>query len=98
MSKTKDRAAEVGPRLRSVRTALSLSQTEVAEQLGVTEPAMANWEAGRRKVELGTLWALCSVYSKWSDCGEETLFAYVTGIRSDLRIRRSSPIMNRMAR
>lgn len=35
--------------IRSVRNKLCLSQTEMAQQLGVTVDAYRHWEAGRRK-------------------------------------------------
>jgi transcriptional regulator with XRE-family HTH domain len=38
--------ASIGARIRQARKALSLNQAELAERVGVTQPAVANWESG----------------------------------------------------
>ncbi|MBY0421599.1 MAG: helix-turn-helix domain-containing protein [Parvularculaceae bacterium] len=39
-------AATIGDRIRQARKRAGLNQSELAERLGVTQPAVANWESG----------------------------------------------------
>jgi transcriptional regulator with XRE-family HTH domain len=53
---------ELGERLRRSREYLGLSQSEVAEYLGLSRPAITNMEAGRRKVSTFELARLAKLY------------------------------------
>lgn len=54
--------AELGERLRRSREYLGLSQSEVAEYMGLSRPAISNMESGRRKVSTFELARLASLY------------------------------------
>lgn len=82
-------SAAVGPRLREIREVCGLSLTDVATEIGVTEPAISNWELSRRHVDLDSIWDMCLLYSKCSDCTPGSLVRYCVGIVDTLRIRRS---------
>jgi ribosome-binding protein aMBF1 (putative translation factor) len=49
------RALELGEQIRALRDAHGLSQTELAERMGTTQPAIARLEAGRVAPRLETL-------------------------------------------
>lgn len=46
---------EFSERLKSLRLKAKLTQTEVAEKVGVSQPQYARWEAGKRKPTSETL-------------------------------------------
>jgi len=46
---------EVGKRIASARKELNLTQTQLAEKLGVKQQAIASYEVGRRRVPLAFL-------------------------------------------
>ena len=46
---------EFGERLKSLRLQAKLTQTEVADKVGVSQPQYARWEAGKRKPSSETL-------------------------------------------
>lgn len=46
---------EFGERLKSLRLQAKLTQTEVADKVGVSQPQYARWEAGKRKPSTETL-------------------------------------------
>ena len=52
----------VGRRLRGYREALGLSQSQVAQHLGVTQVAISNWELGRSQAGYKQLTTLSRVY------------------------------------
>jgi transcriptional regulator with XRE-family HTH domain len=52
----------VGRRLRRYREALGLSQSQVAQHLGVTQVAISNWELGRSQAGYVQLTTLSQVY------------------------------------
>src|SRR3954454_12274751 len=52
----------VGRRLRRHREALGLSQSQVAQHLGVTQVAISNWELGRSQAGYVQLTTLSHVY------------------------------------
>lgn len=54
--------AELGDRLRRSREYLGLSQSEVAEYMGLSRPAVTNMETGKRKVSTLELRRLASLY------------------------------------
>lgn len=47
--------------IRAIRERLGLTQAMLAEALGVTQPAVAMWEAGERKPDIITLKRIASV-------------------------------------
>jgi transcriptional regulator with XRE-family HTH domain len=52
----------VGRRLRRYREAIGLSQSQVAQHLGVTQVAISNWELGRSQAGYVQLTTLSQVY------------------------------------
>lgn len=52
----------VGRRLRRYRVAIGLSQSQVAQHLGVTQVAISNWELGRSQAGYVQLTTLSQVY------------------------------------
>jgi transcriptional regulator with XRE-family HTH domain len=52
----------VGRRLRGYREALGLSQSQVAQHLGVTQVAISNWELGRSQAGYVQLTTLGRIY------------------------------------
>jgi transcriptional regulator with XRE-family HTH domain len=52
----------VGRRLRRHREALGMSQSQVAQHLGVTQVAISNWELGRSQAGSVQLTTLSRVY------------------------------------
>lgn len=63
----------IGSRLRAVREQHNLSQTELAEKLGMTQKAISSWENGRTYPRMQQLTEMCQIY----DCTLE----YLTGTR-----------------
>lgn len=61
--------AEQGKRLRAVRLALGIDQTELAKLMGAKgHPAVSNWESGRNQVPLQAairLWSRRQVSLDW---------------------------------
>jgi transcriptional regulator with XRE-family HTH domain len=55
---------ELGERLRSSREFLGLSQSEVADALGIPRPSVTHIEAGRRKVSTSELQRLARLYGQ----------------------------------
>lgn len=51
-------------RLRRARVEARLSQTEVAEKIGLTQPLVSRIEAGQRKIDPIELAILCRIYRK----------------------------------
>lgn len=53
---------EIGQKLKEKRTALALSQEQLAAQLGVTRQTVANWEKGKTYPDIGSLMKLSDLY------------------------------------
>ncbi len=65
---------EYQPRIAKLRDQKGLTQLELAQQVGVTETTIANWERGRSGVEwLDRLIRLCATL----DCAPEDLLSYI---------------------
>jgi transcriptional regulator with XRE-family HTH domain len=65
---------EYMPRIAELRESKQLTQLELANQVGVTETTIANWERGRSGVEwLDRLIRLCSAL----ECTPEDLLSYI---------------------
>jgi transcriptional regulator with XRE-family HTH domain len=47
-----DDAAHIGSRLRKLRKSLGLTQTDLAEKLGITQSAWTQYETGTRKISI----------------------------------------------
>lgn len=62
LNDTEQAWAELGERLRRSREYLGLSQSEVAEYMGLSRPAISNIESGRRKVSTFELARLARLY------------------------------------
>jgi len=61
-------AASIGERIRQARKAGGLNQSDLAERVGVTQPAVANWESGvhdPRRLMLAKLAEALSVPMEW---------------------------------
>ncbi|MBD2425415.1 helix-turn-helix transcriptional regulator [Phormidium sp. FACHB-1136] len=68
---------EYRPRIASLREGKQLTQLELAQQVGVTETTIANWEKGRSGVEwLDRLIRLCAAL----ECTPEDLLSYIPRI------------------
>jgi transcriptional regulator with XRE-family HTH domain len=59
---TDDLVFAVGRRLRKYRESLGLSQSQVAQHLGVTQVAISNWELGRSQAGYVQLTTLGRIY------------------------------------
>ena len=69
------RQQTIGQRIRASRRAVGLNQTDLAERLGVTQPTVANWEAGvhdPRQLMLAKLAEALSVSLGWLAGGERS--------------------------
>ena len=65
-------------RIRNVRKALGLTQTEFAEKLGIKQNTMANIETGRRNASKQLLFSICREFGVNLDYllhGDEPMFA-----------------------
>lgn len=70
---------EYGARLRAPR---QVSQTEIAEAMGVTGMTVSNWELGKKEPDLGTIAKLAfvlGVRAPWLAFGEEPMRAGEAG-------------------
>lgn len=56
-----------GERLKEIRQDLAMSQKDVAEEIGVTPSAYANYEQGTREPNLETLIRLCEALNVTAD-------------------------------
>ena len=54
---------EIGQKLKEKRTALGLSQEQLAEQLGITRQTVANWEKGKTSPDIASVQKLSALYS-----------------------------------
>ena len=67
--------ATIGQRIRGSRQALGLNQTALADRLGVTQPTVANWEAGvhdPRQLMLAKIAEALGVSLGWLAGGERS--------------------------
>jgi transcriptional regulator with XRE-family HTH domain len=65
----------IGDRLRHARKEKGLSQTDLAERIGVSQPAVANWESGvhdPRRVMLAKIADVLSVSPEWLASGDRS--------------------------
>lgn len=53
--------SDFGPRLQRLRLRAGLNQAEVAEQMGVSAPAVSGWEKGRARPKHGRMAALAEI-------------------------------------
>ena len=54
-------------RLKELRSACGISQKEIAEKLGITRSAYANYEQGTREPDFETLKKICFLFDCTSD-------------------------------
>ena len=52
----------LGSLLKSARTRLKITQSDIAEKLGVTFQNVSSWERGKSKIDIDTLATLCNIY------------------------------------
>lgn len=52
---------ELGQRTAKARKALGLTQTQVAEQLGISQPTLAHYEVGQLRIAVATLVPLADI-------------------------------------
>lgn len=62
-----ERRKQVGARVRMMRRLLGLTQTELAEQIGVSKQAIAMYETGRREASYKNLVALSRALNVTTD-------------------------------
>lgn len=53
---------KIGKQLKELRKSRGLRQTEVADKVGLSRPAVSNIEAGKRALTLSTLQKFCELY------------------------------------
>lgn len=61
------RAESIGARLRSARDDLGWSQSRLASELGITQPAIADWERGEKEPSARNLARLATALSVSTD-------------------------------
>lgn len=74
---TQHKAKSIGERVRIARKAQNLNQAELAARLGVTQPAVANWESGQhdpRRLVLAKLASVLDVSLDWLAAGARSPF------------------------
>lgn len=81
---------ELARRLRSIRTEAGMSQAEVAEAVGLSRVAVAEIEAGRRKVSSIELNAFAHAYGRTVD--------ELLGTQAETSATVGSPVMTHLAR
>lgn len=64
---------EIGARLKESRVYAGLSQRQVAELLGILQPAYARYESGKIELDYHKLIELCKIYDVSAD--------YILGLR-----------------
>ena len=52
----------IGRKLKELRTSRDLKQSELADLVGLSRPAISNIESGKRSLTLSTLKRFCEVY------------------------------------
>jgi len=63
-----DESASIGARIRAARKRAGLNQTALAERVGVSQPAVANWESGvhdPRRLVIAKIAAVLGVSADW---------------------------------
>ncbi len=86
--------ASVGERTAHLRRLLSLSQSEVAEKLGVTRQTLANYESGKTPMRASVIRQLCDIYqcsSEWILGITDLLEIYRTINGRSIRLHEISP-------
>ncbi len=58
---------ELGQRIATTRKALGLTQTQVAEQLGISQQTFAHYEVGRLRIAVATLMPLAEILNTSAD-------------------------------
>ncbi len=74
MSRFRSRIDGIGERMREARTLLGITQQGLADELGVSRPAVSQWETGAMHPELATLERaahVLAVRAGWLAFGEE---------------------------
>lgn len=61
---------DYGPRIKALREELGMSQRDLAKRMAVTPAAVAQWEAGSKKISMDNLLALADVLN----CSLDALF------------------------
>ncbi len=51
----------IGKEIKHFREQLNLTQSDLAERIGVTRTSISNLESGRQRVPIDTLFAICEV-------------------------------------
>lgn len=58
---------ELGQRIAQARKAMGLTQTQVAEQLGISQQTLAHYEVGRLRIAIATLVSLSDILNNSVD-------------------------------
>lgn len=57
------RKQEIAQKVKNLRVASGLTQSQVAERLGITYQAISNYERGKNSIETDLLFAMCDIYN-----------------------------------
>ena len=57
------RKQEIAQKIKNLRIASGLTQSQVAERLGITYQAISNYERGKNSIETDLLLAMCDIYN-----------------------------------
>lgn len=79
----------MGERIKQLRKALGLTQTEFGEQVGLTRSAMQNIEYGRNGPSRSAIQLICNTFSvneRWLVAGEGDMFEPIAGRSATMAI------------
>lgn len=78
---------ELGQRISAARKALDLTQTQVAEELGISQQTMAHYEGGRLRIAIATIVPLAEVL----DCSLDELVYGSKGTKEKKKAAKRGP-------
>lgn len=90
------RSMKIGTRIRESRERKTLSQSELARRLGVSQPAVSDWENGKTEPSVDNLRALAVELDVWFEWivtgrGQRDFAPEVQEARGEYRVEREIP-------